>query len=214
MAELQQKCAFIFVSHSMPQVMRVAKEIMVLEHGTVAYQGRDLGQGLQNYFGLLQGGETTWTGSGEVRVTDVVAVSGENHCGIGESIVMRHGSELTIRFTLSSKLENGANVVVQVLFWNQEMIPVLDTYVQGRHGFELNIKEKNCEVSMNIGHIPLNVGRYKVSLIITHPDLERVYCQMDNALGITVTTGNHSSGAGCLVEPLWSTDQIAPSKAT
>jgi len=203
MAELQRKCAFIFVSHSMPQVMRVAKEIMVLQSGTVHYQGRDLGQGLHHYLNLFSGGEITETGSGEVSITKVTASSTGGVCGRSENLSSQYGEKLSIRFSLETELPPGSKVVVQTLFWNQEMIPVLDVFERDGHGFAIELKKKYCEVSFEIDHLPLNAGRYKVSLIVTHPNLERVYCQLDNAIGVTVSSGNYSSGAGCLVEANW-----------
>ena len=78
MADLLNRCAVIFVSHSMPQIMRVSTQVMVLNRGAIDYLGHNLSEGLEVYFGLFQGGETTTAGSGEVRVRSLNIISGEN----------------------------------------------------------------------------------------------------------------------------------------
>ncbi|MFM7863557.1 MAG: ABC transporter ATP-binding protein, partial [Planctomycetaceae bacterium] len=50
MSELMNRCAVIFVTHAMPQVFRVCSEVMLLRHGAVMYQGRDVAAGVAKYF--------------------------------------------------------------------------------------------------------------------------------------------------------------------
>jgi lipopolysaccharide transport system ATP-binding protein len=48
--ELLPHTAVIFVSHSMPMVSRICNEIILMDHGKVEYQGRDIGKGIQLYY--------------------------------------------------------------------------------------------------------------------------------------------------------------------
>lgn len=48
--ELLPHTAVIFVSHSMPMVSRICNEIVLMDHGKVEYQGREIGKGIQLYY--------------------------------------------------------------------------------------------------------------------------------------------------------------------
>lgn len=48
--ELLPHTAVIFVSHSMPMVSRICNEIILMDHGKVEYQGKEIGKGIQLYY--------------------------------------------------------------------------------------------------------------------------------------------------------------------
>lgn len=52
--ELLPNTALIFVSHSMPMVSRICNEIILMDHGKVAYQGKDTGKGIDKYYDMFK----------------------------------------------------------------------------------------------------------------------------------------------------------------
>lgn len=48
--KLMEKAAVIFVSHSMPQVMRMSSSILLMDKGGIQYLGNDLSKGVDLYF--------------------------------------------------------------------------------------------------------------------------------------------------------------------
>lgn len=48
--QLIPNSAVIFVSHSMPQVSRIATDILLLEKGQSAYQGKNISEGIDKYY--------------------------------------------------------------------------------------------------------------------------------------------------------------------
>ena len=46
--------AVIFVSHSMPMVSRICNEIILMDHGKVAFQGKDTGKGIDAYYDMFK----------------------------------------------------------------------------------------------------------------------------------------------------------------
>jgi lipopolysaccharide transport system ATP-binding protein len=205
MADLLNRCAVIFVSHSMPQIMRVSTEIMVLNRGVVDYLGHNLSQGLEAYFGLFAGGETTTGGSGQVRIPSLTVSTLDATCGLGGNVTVAYGDKLTIRIDLACDVDV-EQAVLQVLFWNHELIPVLDVISEGKHGFVFSPAAETNTVVLEIDRLPLNAGRHHVSVIVTDPNLERTYCQIDHAVLVTVVKGSLASGAGCLVTGNWKTE--------
>lgn len=57
--ELLPKTAMIFVSHSMPMVSRICNEIILMDHGSVEYQGNDIGKGVQMYYNKFSNNENS-----------------------------------------------------------------------------------------------------------------------------------------------------------
>jgi lipopolysaccharide transport system ATP-binding protein len=205
-ADLLNNCAVVFVSHSMTQVMRVASNIMVLKGGRTEFCGGDVSAGLETYFSLFNEGGLRVTGSGEVSVAAIKATSGYQSCYLEGGITAVHGGSINFDIELKSAAHI-KDAVVQVLFWNHEMLPVLDVVDRGSHGFLFTPGERPTEISLTVDNLPLNAGRYQVSVIVTHPGLERVYCQMDHAVSVTVCTGSPASGAGCISLGTWTKQQ-------
>ncbi|MFM8729613.1 MAG: ABC transporter ATP-binding protein, partial [Planctomycetaceae bacterium] len=99
MSELMNRCAVIFVTHAMPQVFRVCSEVMLLSHGQVKYQGRDVADGEARDFDEFGGGEQTVTGSGEAVVTGLHAAAAGQTAKLSQTIEISFGSDLTVDLT-------------------------------------------------------------------------------------------------------------------
>lgn len=68
--ELLPNTALIFVSHSMPMVSRICNEIILMDHGTVTYQGTNIGKGIDMYYDMFKTQEESEIvfNSGEVKL--------------------------------------------------------------------------------------------------------------------------------------------------
>ncbi len=201
--KLLPQCAVIFVSHSMTQIMRVSSSIMMLNKGMIHYCGADVVKGMEKYLSLFEHGELATSGSGEILI-DAISIqssSGER-CNFGGSIHLTHGGTLHMRAGLQCHYFP-TEVVIQVLFWNHEMLPVLDVADKDCHGFRFTVRSEFEEISLELNDIPLNSGKYNVSIILTSPSLDRVYCQKDNSFTLYVKGASPASGAGCIKLGLW-----------
>lgn len=202
--ELLKKSAVIFVSHSMTQVIRVSTQIMMLNQGRVHYDGRNVTAGLESYYALFGGGGTTTAGSQELRFEAMYAITRfEEECALGGQLAISNNDHLTFRMSIISQSASIKKAVVQVLFWNHEMIPVLDVTGGSDYGFVLDLNYPRTDVEVALPALPLNAGRYSVSMILTAPGLEKVYCQIDQAMKLLVSGGSPASGAGCVVTGNW-----------
>lgn len=203
-SRIMKQSAVIFVSHSMTQVMRVCSQVIMLKEGNLVFHGTDVAAGLEKYYAQFGAGGVTAVGSLELRV-DAVNVSGVsgNVCELGGSVVVRHLEELTIDVSISRRNEEIREAMIQVLFWNHEMIPVLDIMGQNDYGYLFPIQSSRTELQLRLPPLPLNTGRFSVSVILTAPGLQKVYCQADQAILMQVVGGSPASGAGCVLEGDW-----------
>ncbi|MFM7168037.1 MAG: polysaccharide ABC transporter ATP-binding protein [Planctomycetaceae bacterium] len=202
MSELMNRSAVIFVTHAMPQVFRVCSEVMLLRHGAVMYQGRDVAAGVAKYFDEFGGEEETITGSGEAVVVGLTASAGTVAASLSRTIEIPYGSDLTVDLTL--QLTGGhRSGKVQLLFWNAELLPVLDVMGRDLTGFSFSTGSSGCaSICARLPRLLLNAGKYSVSVIVLSEDL-KVLCRHDKALSVNVVAAC-ASGASMILPAEWS----------
>lgn len=79
--ELLPNTALIFVSHSMPMVSRICNEIILMDHGKVAYQGSDTGKGIDMYYNMFKTDEKSEIvfDSGDIKLLNSKLLNKEIH---------------------------------------------------------------------------------------------------------------------------------------
>jgi lipopolysaccharide transport system ATP-binding protein len=202
MSEKLDNAAVIFVSHSMPQIFRVASSIMLLERSEPIYYGSNVAEGIDRYYSNTERPELTVTGSGEAKVKSCRVISNGRSAELGKSIPLLPHQQLSVRleFALSPGIEDAR---IQFLLWNQEMIPV--TEIVAEKGFGFVVKRERCDdivVEATIPSLHLNGGRYMLTINIVSPDYKYVYCRHDNAAIINVQNSN-SSAANIIMPAEW-----------
>lgn len=202
MADLMNRAAVIFVSHTMPQILRVCNSVIHLEKGEVGYQGDDISKGVDGYYQRFPRQLQTIVGTGQVALESIQLQSPRLVAARGEPLELEHGESLELEMTL--RIDPGiCQAVVQVLFWNMEMLPVLDVLGPELHGFliENNPVGKNV-IKLNLGNLLLNSGSHFLSVIVSSPDFSVHYLRQDNAALIRMITRT-PSGAQSVTQGCW-----------
>ena len=199
--ELMRSAAVIFVSHTMPQIFRLCDQVIVLDHGKVTYQGSNIAEGVGVYLSLFSRAEETVTGSGEVRVKNLSVCSGNASVKLGDTIRLPFGSPLTFDVDLEGAA--GLPGRAQFLLWNAEMLPVMDVMAEELSGrkFEFPVSGRT-QIKASLPSTELNAGQYSLSVIVSAPGYDRVYCRHDNAAYIQIDAAT-ASGAHVLSIANW-----------
>ncbi|MFM8475232.1 MAG: ABC transporter ATP-binding protein, partial [Planctomycetaceae bacterium] len=201
MSEIMSRCAVIFVTHAMPQVFRVCSQVMLLSKGHVKFQGRDVAQGVARYFDEFGGGEQAVTGTGEAVVQGLSIRSGEQTAGLADDLDVEFGRDLAfdVHFQVDSNVPAGR---IQLLFWNAELLPVMDVMGADLQGFTFSSPaDGRVHVRAIIDRLLLNAGKYTVSVIVLAEDL-RVLCRHDKACSVNVLA-SCASGASMILPANW-----------
>ena len=202
MSEIMKKSAVIFVSHTMQQIYRVCSEVMLLNHGSAIFHGNQIGRGVEMYLSRFARQGAQVAGSGEAVVKDFSMNSkGLRENGLG-TITLPYGADLG----LDVEIELDPSVpeaLVQIVVWNQQMLPVMDIVGTGLEGyyFKRNATGRH-KFHVDIPRITLNYGNHYFSVIIISPDAGKVYCRHDNA-GVIQVIADTMSGAHHLYEADW-----------
>lgn len=200
--ELMRSAAVIFVSHAMPQVFRLCNEVIVMDHGSVTYQGRNVAEGVGVYLSLFKESPATVTGSGQARVTNARVESNESATELGGTMRIPFGSGMTIGATLQFD-SSVKRARVQFLLWNAEMLPIMDVMANELAGYAFDIPESGmADVTAVVSRTELNGGKYTLSVIAASLDYAVTYCRHDNAAYVQVDAGS-TSGAQILSVADW-----------
>jgi lipopolysaccharide transport system ATP-binding protein len=206
--ELMRSAAVIFVSHTMPQIYRLCDEVIVLDHGKTTYQGKNIAEGVGAYLSLFNHADETITGSGEAKVLDLQVCGAGNSIGLGETVRLPFGSPLTFEAELEAI--PGLPARAQFLLWNAEMLPVMDVMADDLSGHRFDFPASGrTRIRASLSQTEVNAGQYSVSVIVSAPDYDRVYCRHDNAAYIQIDAGT-ASGAHVLSIADWAVTDTLP----
>lgn len=190
--DMMRTAAVVFVSHSMPQIFRVCSEVMVLNHGSRVYRGRNISAGVARYLDLAADVGCQVTGAGTVQVTDLQLSAGEVRAGIGETLEVPHGSGFAAVVMLRA-LEAPGPARLEVLLWNSEMLPVVEMMTTDLVGYPFEFDYRGqAVVRVRIPRLELGPGVYTLSVIVTNPDHSLVHCRYDNLVSVKVLAGSPS----------------------
>ena len=109
--------------------------------------GRDISAGVGLYTeDLFESADQTILGSGEARIVDLQLLSGTCSAGLGETLEIDYGD--SIQFEPGSN-EPGQlrDVRIEYLFWNVEMLPILEVMTESLKGYRFDFPESG-EVSI------------------------------------------------------------------
>lgn len=203
MAEIMEVAAVIFVSHSMPQIQRVCNHLLLLDQGRIEYLGSSVSDGVARYLGRFGISKSEPRGDGSVQVRNIRMRTAGRAWSADSQVDAKQNGVLEIEFDVvcRSKLPP---MVVQVLFWNIEMIPALEILDSRRRG--LRIVGDN-RVRVHIDDLGLSPGTYGLSIIVMREDLQQTFLHLSNAASVIVA-GETASGAVCIKQGAWSSSPI------
>ncbi len=200
--ELMKHSAVIFVSHSMPMIYRVCNEVMLLNRGKNVLFTPDIGRGIEMYYEMFPGGAQNVAGSGEATVTAFEFSVGSETAGLGETLLLPHGSDLNIQMEISLEPQV-KEAALQIVFWNQEMLPVADVLNTDLNAYCITQNDSGKHhISLSIPNVNFNAGKHAMSVMINAPDMTTSYCRFDNA-GFINMTSHFASGAHLLIKGAW-----------
>jgi hypothetical protein len=198
MANMLERTAVLFVSHSMSQIHRICNKVLVLDQGMITFLGQDVSVGVQEYYSLVGSVEASAAGSGDV-VADRFAVLVNGRPPQTDVPDIVSGSCVEFKFRLKSQTGVKACRVGMVI-WNSEMYPIADVISENGRSHCVEFGEKgHAEYVLAIRELNLAAGRYSLSLHIMHQTDSHTFNRIDNAMWILVRGPLHGGG-GCLLK--------------
>jgi lipopolysaccharide transport system ATP-binding protein len=151
--------AVIFVSHSMPMVARVSNQILLMEKGIAAFQGKEVSKGINAYYGRFNSSEKN-------IMFDDGTVSLINHSINKENnTILKRGADLNIELEIEFRTELIPSARIYLEFRDKEQRPVAGVFNEGEI---IQLTSKKQLVTIKIPNVLLAKGIYTYDLSISH----------------------------------------------
>ncbi len=196
--ELMKKTAVIFVSHAMTQVSAICNRIILMDKGSVQFNGTDIGKGIEHYLLKFDHSDNQIIGNGSVVLKDVQLISAGG--AATNAAVIDWGEQLTVKLALQvdSKIKH---VKLRLGVFNTEyrLLAEVDSEQTGKtysnnHGV--------IAVSVDIGSLNLRQGRYAIHLHVIDADTKEKYLRQTDVAHFVVNAPL-SVGADFLLPSNW-----------
>src|SRR5690554_1046649 len=157
--------AVIFVSHSMPHVARMCNRVMLLDGGEVAYEGTDVGKGIEMYYDLY--------GNSDSRIEYNQGAQIENCTLNGESsdrteVVLNHGEDLRVEFDLTT-VDTGDELTVMLQFADRDL-KIVGQYFSNRLDGDTVVAVADGStrrIAVDLPNVLLVDGEYTMSVFVS-----------------------------------------------
>ena len=163
--ELLKSTAVIFVSHSMPQVSRIANKILLMKNGCEVIGGLNVSDGIERYYQLFQNGDSIIGGNGLIEIKDFKILNDSLNCIDAENgfLILKHNYKYTFQLKLKVK-EQVKKYFVNYSFIDKETKQVANFFSV----FSDSVFSKTGEVNIEgeIENLILGQGTYSIGVAI------------------------------------------------
>ncbi len=179
--DLIKTTAIIFVSHSMPQVAKIASKAVLLNKGIPITKNNKVSQVIEQYFESIKQQENKASHEKCVKVTNF---SFNSETEKNNKII--YDSNILIKFNLvTNNSFNYDEIGVVIRIYDKALIPVATAQL-------LKIKYNNS-FSFKIRNVPLSVGSYDIDLFILgfieNDSSENIIAYYKNIHSFTIISG-------------------------
>lgn len=184
-SRMAERTAVVFVSHSMPQVARLANHVAVLDHGQCCFNG-NAPEAINHYYQLFDvADDMCRAGSGEARIEAIRMIAGDQQ---EEADVIGYGQPLSIELDVVAR-EAIDSLVVDVTFRTigDEAVAECNNYVRP-HPIALAAGQR-ATIRAEIDHFTLNPGVYRIAALLMSADMTQHFDWIHNVRRITVDQG-------------------------
>ena len=197
--ELLKNTAVIFVSHSMPQVFRICNAVILLKAGKTLMNTYAVGEAVENYLSSFSIGDEQTAGTGEAKLISLKLESINSTINEDQVLNLNHGEDLTILFGL--KVDDYIKeYFVEIVIWNQQMIPVLCVIAVDNFGFCIDNSQTNSQnLKLTLNKIELNAGLHNISILVSNKNGDKLYLRHDRA-GTFNMPMEYSAGADLILK--------------
>jgi lipopolysaccharide transport system ATP-binding protein len=164
---MAEESAIIFVSHQMPQIVRICSRLMVMDKGRIAYDGTNIQKGIDHYHSLLtfEQAEPTSRLSHKGAIHSIAFYSGGGKIAKETFVTIDCRESLTVEIALSLK-PGIPDAVAAVLFYDMEMRGGAECYSEDA-ALSISQTDDPSTIRVSFPELLLNPGVYSVSVIIS-----------------------------------------------
>jgi lipopolysaccharide transport system ATP-binding protein len=199
--ELMKKTAVIFVSHAMTQVSAICNRLILMDRGTIKFEGNDIGKGIEQYFLKFTGAEQQVVSNGmaELKLIRLQANTATNK---EEVAIISSGDTLNLflQFRLNPEVHK---IQIRVAVFNMEYRLLAEADSSQGNKVYSNTDSGIVDIHAALQGLTLRRGRYSIHVHVIDVDSkEKILRQSDVAE--FVVKSDVSVGADFIIPATWS----------
>ncbi|MBI1240975.1 MAG: ATP-binding cassette domain-containing protein [Nostoc sp. RI_552] len=160
--QLIPNCAVIFVSHSMPQISRIATDLILLEKGKPIYQGKNVSEGIDIYYSKFDVIPSFYVGD-LVQIIDIL-INGKSAFNTTTPVLVERLSDIEIEISLKVN-QSFKNPEPALVFYDAEQRGIAEYFYEGNEPLE-NINGL-IRFKISIPKIVFSKGLYSITVGLT-----------------------------------------------
>jgi|AVFP01.1.fsa_nt_gi lipopolysaccharide transport system ATP-binding protein len=164
MDKLLQNTALILVSHSIPQVARMATKLIVMDKGKIMFQGGDVPKGITEYYNRYKLEIGDYHGSDKASLNDVALVKGDQRFKRGDDIIIEYGDSLTLELDITCH-EEISNPHVYVAVYDKEQRNFAEV-TNFSEQIQLGEVKGNFKLQMLLEPLIFSQGKYSLTIAL------------------------------------------------
>ncbi|PWN68323.1 ABC transporter ATP-binding protein [Chryseobacterium phosphatilyticum] len=176
--ELLPHTAVIFVSHSMPMVSRICNEIVLMDHGKVEYQGREIGKGIQLYYNKFSNNSQN-----KVYDNETFALSSVKTDLLNNEIHRHQDFNLVFEFKMNKPVEELP--VLYLEFKDKEQKPIAGISIK-EHKESIG-QSTTITYKITVKNPLFTLGKYILDVSLYDASTESPYLRINNIIEFTVS---------------------------
>lgn len=195
--EILQKASVIFVSHSMPFVLRICTHGILLSKGKGLPSNISVAHVVDQYHSQFRTGKKDIFKTGQIDLSSIDILDAD--LNPVKSINSGQDFIVAMEFKPHTKIE-GINIVVR--FWNIEQRPIIDLTPKNNNPFTITNVGELLSLRINVDSINLSAGKYTLSIHISNHEMKAIYRAI-NIIDLNVLD-HYSTPADIYLQSDWS----------
>lgn len=181
MRELTNRCAVIFVTHSMQFVSLFCTHALLLSNGQQVMQSDAVSTVIDAYHGTFSLNRSE-SGTGKAIVTNLLLKTQDASQPPASHISIKHRQSLTLTFDIQTPVL----VAIKLQMNSQNLIPILASDILGPDGQLLTVPPGSYSISIDLGPIDFTAGLYPLVIGVWEPTEKVTLIRLDSAASIRV----------------------------
>ncbi len=182
-SELITKSAVIFVSHAMPQVLRICTQALLMRKGECVHSSQIVSRVIDHYYQEFDCGKQNMTISNGFEIKNI-SINDEIN---SDNVIIPFGGQLNIKFKYSVTAKC-KKLLIKMAIWNQDQRPVLDILTEDFQIYTWNNKPQKTSLSANVPSLRLSGGKYSIVIWVADQENMEILCRFENALTFTMSS--------------------------
>lgn len=179
--------AVVFVSHNMPQISRIATDLLLMERGRARYQGKDIARGMDHYYSNLEAIPSFEARNGIVCINSI-AINDSPVKAKDKPTPISRLDDLRLDFDVSVAPEF-RNLEVYLAFYDAEQRGVAEFLDE--HDTVIVNKGSNIRIAITIPKINFSKGVYSISLLLQDRDERQILLRAQSVAYFQVQSDKH-----------------------